>query len=75
MGLSNANITKLQLAKLLKKNYKPLKLKLLPTERPRQKRLLCSNKKIEKKDLPQKSPEFGIQELIKVYELNHYLKK
>ena len=25
LGLSNANITKLQLAKLIKKNYKPLK--------------------------------------------------
>ena len=55
LGLSNANITKLQLAKLIKKNYKPLKIKIITNRKDPDKRdYFVSNKKIEKKDLPQK---------------------
>ena len=77
LGLSNANITKLQLAKLIKKNYKPLKIKIITNRKDPDKRdYFVSNKKIEKKGFTAKrSLEFGIQELIKVYELKPLFEK
>lgn len=54
LGLSNANITKMQLAKLIKKQFKNLKIKEIKNRKdPDQRDYFVSNKKIEKKALKQ----------------------
>jgi len=74
LGLSSANITKLQLAKKIKKIYSPVKLKVIYNKSDPDKRdYFVSNKKIEKKGFKAKySLEDGIQELISYFS---FLKK
>mgnify|MGYP001439899430 CR=1 FL=1 len=68
LGLSSANITKLQLAEKIKKQYKSLKIIIKKNKKDPDKRdYFVSNKKIEKKGFSAKiSLEDGIKELIKV---------
>ena len=68
LGLSSANITKLQLAKKIKKEFKPLKILIKKNKKDPDKRdYFVSNKKIEKKGFSASiSLESGIQELIKI---------
>ena len=65
------------MAKLIKKNYKSLKIKIITNKKDPDKRdYFVSNKKIEKNGFTAKrSLEFGIQELIKVYELKPLFEK
>ena len=50
LGLSSANITKMMLAKKIKKHYKKLKIKVVKNKKDPDKRdYFVSNKKIEKK--------------------------
>jgi nucleoside-diphosphate-sugar epimerase len=69
LGLSSANITKLQLAKKIKKIYSPVELKVIYNMSDPDKRdYFVSNKKIEKKGFIAKySLEDGIQELISYF--------
>ena len=69
LGLSSANITKLMLAKKIKKNYKNLKIKIIKDRSDPDKRdYYVSNKKIEKKGFKAKIKiESGIDELINVF--------
>jgi nucleoside-diphosphate-sugar epimerase len=69
LGLSSANITKLQLARKIKKIYSPVKLKVIYNMSDPDKRdYFVSNKKIEKKGFKTKySLEDGIQELISYF--------
>jgi len=71
LGLSSANITKLGLAKKIKKQIKVLKIKEIKNKKdPDQRDYFVSNKKIEKKGFKAKiSLDQGINEL-KVYFLN-----
>ena len=75
LGLSSANITKLELAKKIKKFYKNLKIKIiLGIKDPDQRDYFVSNKKIEKKGFKAKvSLDRGIKELLKVF-LNSEIK-
>ena len=75
LGLSSANITKLELAKKIKKFYKKLKIKIiLGIKDPDQRDYFVSNKKIEKKGFKAKvSLDRGIEELLKVF-LNSEIK-
>ena len=68
LGLSNANITKLQLAKKIKKYLKDIKIKIITGKKDPDKRdYFVSNKKIEKKGFKCTiSLEEGIKETIKV---------
>ncbi len=70
LGLSSANITKLELAKKIKKNVKSLKIKIVKNKKdPDQRDYYVSNKKIEKKGFKANiSLEEGILELVKVFE-------
>ena len=69
LGLSSANITKLELAKKIKKYHKSLKIKIiLGIKDPDQRDYFVSNKKIEKKGFKAKIKlDEGIKELFKVF--------
>jgi nucleoside-diphosphate-sugar epimerase len=69
LGLSSANLTKLMLAKKIKKKLKYLKIKFIKNIKdPDQRDYFVSNKKIEKKGFKAKVKiEDGIDELIKVF--------
>ena len=72
LGLSSANITKIDLAKKIKKQIKTLKVKIIKNKSDPDKRdYFVSNKKIEKKGFKaQISLEQGIKELIQVFNNN-----
>jgi len=69
LGLSSANLSKLMLAKKIKKKLKYLKIKIVMNIKdPDQRDYFVSNKKIEKKGFKAKTTiEDGIDELIKVF--------
>ena len=69
LGLSNANITKINLAKKIKKYYSKVKITVIKNKSDPDKRdYFVSNKKIEKKGFKAKIDiDKGIQELIEVY--------
>ena len=69
LGLSSANITKLQLAKTIKKYIKNLKINIIKNRKDPDKRdYFVSNKKIEKHGFKAKvSLDTGIKELIKIF--------
>ncbi len=69
LGLSSANITKLQLAKIIKKYIKDLEIKIIKNRKDPDKRdYFVSNKKIEKHGFKAKvSLDTGIKELIKIF--------
>ena len=71
LGLSSANITKLDLVKKIKKNIPDLKIKIIKNRKdPDQRDYFVSNKKIEKKGFKAKiSLEEGIKELIQIYKI------
>ena len=68
LGLSSANITKIQLAKKIRKQFLPLKIIIKKNKKdPDQRDYFVSNKKIEKKGFCAKiSLEMGIKELIDI---------
>jgi nucleoside-diphosphate-sugar epimerase len=70
LGLSSANITKLQLAKKIKKQYRTLKIVIKKNQQDPDKRdYFVSNRKIEKKGFAAKvSLDDGIRELIYILE-------
>ncbi len=72
LGLSNANITKINLAKKIKKEIKTIKIFVLKNKSDPDKRdYFVSNKKIEKKGFKAKiSLKAGIIELIKIFKNN-----
>ena len=76
VGLSNANLTKLQLARLIKKNVKGTKLNFLKNRKDPDKRdYFVSNNKIEKLGFkPSVSIEKGIIELKNIYSLYNFNK-
>ena len=69
LGLSSANISKLMLAKKIKKQYKNLQIKIITNRKDPDKRdYFVSNKKIEKKGFKAKiSLDQGIAELIQIF--------
>ena len=69
LGLSSANITKIMLAKKIKKEVKNLKIKLIKgVKDPDQRDYYVSNKKIEKAGFKASiSLETGINELVKLF--------
>lgn len=69
LGLSSANITKLELAKQIKKEIKNVNIKILKNRKDPDKRdYFVSNKKIEKKGFKAKiNLKEGIQELIQLF--------
>jgi len=69
LGLSNANLTKLQLVKKIKTHVKDLKIKIIKNKKDPDKRdYFVSNKKIEKIGfVPKISLDQGIKELLKFY--------
>tara|TARA_Y100000389_G_C17384422_1_gene476204 strand:- start:74 stop:1012 length:939 start_codon:yes stop_codon:yes gene_type:complete len=69
LGLSTANISKIMLAKKIKKKYKILKIKIVTNRKDPDKRdYFVSNKKIEKKGFKAKiSLDDGISELIQIF--------
>ena len=69
LGLSSANLSKLMLAKKIKKKLKYLKIKIIKNKKdPDQRDYYVSNKKIEKKGYKaKKAVETGISELINVF--------
>jgi len=68
LGLSSANLTKLKLAKKIKKQFKEVKISIIRNRKdPDQRDYFVSNKKIEKKGFkPIISLEEGIAELLNV---------
>ena len=72
LGLSSANITKINLAKKIKNQHKSLIIKVIKNKSDPDKRdYFVSNKKIEKKGFKANiSIEQGIRELIKVFRNN-----
>jgi len=72
LGLSSANITKIDLAKKIKKQLKKLKIQVIKNKSDPDKRdYFVSNRKIEKKGFKAKiSLERGIRELIQVFRNN-----
>ena len=68
LGLSTANISKIMLAKKIKKQYKNLQIKIITNRKDPDKRdYFVSNKKIEKKGFKAKiSLEEGISELLQI---------
>lgn len=72
LGLSSANITKIDLAKKIKKQIKNLRVKIIKNKSDPDKRdYFVSNKKIEKKGFKARiSLEQGIKELIQVFKNN-----
>ena len=73
LGLSTANISKLMLAKKIKKKMKKLKIKLITNRKDPDKRdYFVSNKKIEKKGFKAKtSLDQGIDELITLFNVDN----
>ena len=69
LGLSSANLSKLMLAKKIRKKLKNLQIKIIKNRKdPDQRDYFVSNKKIEKKGFKAKTTiETGINELIKVF--------
>ena len=69
LGLSSANLTKLMLAKKIKKQLKHLKIIIIKNKKdPDQRDYFVSNKKIEKKGFKAKTKiEDGISELISIF--------
>ena len=69
LGLSSANITKLELVKKIKNKIKELKIYIIKNQKdPDQRDYFVSNKKIERKGYKAKvSLEEGIEELIKSF--------
>ena len=72
LGLSEANITKIQLAKKIKKHIPNLKINIISNKKdPDQRDYFVSNKKIEKKGFKAKiSLDQGIAELIKIFKIS-----
>jgi len=72
LGLSSANLTKIQLAKKIKKSVKKLKIKISKNKKdPDQRDYFVSNKKIEKKGFKANiSLESGIDEMSEVFKSN-----
>ncbi len=72
LGLSSANITKIQLAKKIKKQVKQLKIKVIKNMKdPDQRDYYVSNRKVEKKGFKALvSLDDGISELIQYFNLN-----
>lgn len=72
LGLSSANITKLELVKKIKQQIKDLKINIIKNKKdPDQRDYFVSNKKIEKKGFKATvTLESGIEELIKYFALN-----
>ena len=73
LGLSSANISKLMLAKKIKKKMKKLKIRIVSNRKDPDKRdYFVSNKKIEKKGFKAKTTlEQGIEELITLFEVDN----
>ena len=73
LGLSSANISKLMLAKKIKKKMKKLKIKIISNRKDPDKRdYFVSNSKIEKKGFKAKTTlEQGIEELITLFEVDN----
>ena len=73
LGLSNANITKLQLLKKIKRKINKFKIIIDDTKKdPDQRDYFVSNKKIEKKGFKASiSLEKGIEELVDIYSLDN----
>ena len=69
IGLETANLSKIELCKLIKKNHEDLKIKINEfTKDPDQRDYIVSNKKILATGWkPRYSLEYGIRELIKCY--------
>ncbi len=69
LGLSSANITKIQLARKIKKYIKDLKIKIIKNRKDPDKRdYFVSNRKIERRGFKAKiSLDAGIKELIKIF--------
>tara|TARA_B100000575_G_C23138394_1_gene661918 strand:+ start:2294 stop:3229 length:936 start_codon:yes stop_codon:yes gene_type:complete len=69
LGLSSANLTKLQLAKRIKKQVRELKIKIIYNKKdPDQRDYFVSNKKIEKLGFKAKvSIDQGIKELVSIF--------
>ncbi len=72
LGLSSANITKLELVKKIKNKIKELKIYIIKNQKdPDQRDYFVSNKKIERKGYKAKvSLEEGIEELIKSFKFS-----
>ena len=72
LGLSSANISKLMLAKKIKKQIKSLNIQIVTNMKdPVQRDYFVSNKKIEKKGFKAKiSLDLGIKELINLFEVD-----
>tara|TARA_B100000989_G_scaffold298895_1_gene290829 strand:- start:19541 stop:20473 length:933 start_codon:yes stop_codon:yes gene_type:complete len=72
LGLSNANITKIQLAKKIKGYHKSTKVTVIKNRKDPDKRdYFVSNKKIEKKGFRAKiSLDNGIKEMIKIFKIS-----
>ena len=72
LGLSSANISKLMLAKKIKKKMRKLKIKIISNRKDPDKRdYFVSNKKIEKKGFKARTTlEQGIEELINLFEID-----
>ena len=73
LGLSSANISKLMLAKRIKKQIKPLKIKIIKNKKDPDKRdYYVSNKKIEKRGFKaSNSLDKGISELINLFQTDN----
>tara|TARA_Y100000741_G_scaffold362140_1_gene347374 strand:- start:1513 stop:2451 length:939 start_codon:yes stop_codon:yes gene_type:complete len=73
LGLSSANISKLMLAKKIKKQIKSLKIQIVTNMKDPDKRdYFVSNKKIEKKGFKAKiSLDVGIKELINLFKVDN----
>ena len=69
LGLSTGNVTKLSLAKKIKKNYTKLKIKIIYNKKdPDQRDYFVSNKKIEKAGFkPMISLDAGINEMLQLF--------
>ena len=71
LGMSKANVTKIDMVRKIKKNIKDLKIKYLKNKKDPDKRdYFVSNKKIEKKGFKAKiGIDQGIRETINVYKM------
>ena len=71
LGMSKANVTKIDMVRKIKKNIKDLKIKYLKNKKDPDKRdYFVSNKKIEKKGFKAKiGIDQGIREMINVYKM------
>ena len=71
LGLSNANVTKMELAKKIKKNIKDLRIETMERKDPDKRDYYVSNRKIEKLGFKAKfSLDEGIRELISFFTFN-----